>query len=151
MGIIKPNCELWFVWFKGCILPDTRPTLIVWQSIESETAAPITDIIISLMLQKANPMQQDRYHINFKNRRTTITMDIIISELLAVKLGMLPDAPEAHSTVRAWFENTLHEKLGVNVPGGNRISQDARQYAIEALADKKLMNKVWDWRLKENG
>ena len=95
-------------------------------------------------------MQQDRYHINFKNRRTTITVDRIISELLAVKLGVLPDAPEAHSLVRVWFEETLHEKLGVNVPGGNRISQDARQYAIEALADKTLMGKVWDWRLSDS-
>lgn len=60
---------------------------------------------------------QDRYHIQFKNRRTMITVD--------------------------------HDKLGENVPGGNRISQDARQYAIEALADRKLMNAVWDWRLKE--
>ena len=92
-------------------------------------------------------MQQDRYHINFKNRRTTITMDRIISELLAIKLGVLPDAPEAHAMVRGWFENTLHEKLGLNVPGGNRISQDARYYAIEALVDKTLMDKVWDWRI----
>ena len=96
-------------------------------------------------------MQQDRYHIHFKNRRTTITVDRVISELLAVKLGVLPDAPEAHSMVRAWFENTLHDKLGVSVPGGNRISQDARRYAIEALADEKLMGKVWDWRLDNNG
>jgi len=92
---------------------------------------------------------QDRYHIQFKNRRTTITVDRIISELLAVKLGLLPNAPEAHSQIRTWFEKTLHDKLGDNVPGGNRISQDARQYAIEALADKTLMDKVWDWRLEE--
>ena len=52
--------------------------------------------------------------------------------------------------VRVWFEEMLHEKLGVNVPGGNRISQDARQYAIEALADKALMGKVWDWRLSDS-
>lgn len=96
-------------------------------------------------------MQQDRYHINFKNRRTTITVDRIISELLAVKLGVLPDSPEAHSMVREWFEGMLHEKLGVNVPGGNRISQDARRYAIEALADKQLIDKVWDWRLNHVG
>ena len=92
---------------------------------------------------------QDRYHIRFRNRRTTITVDRVISELLAAKLGTSPKAPRAHSQVRAWFEKTLHDKLGENVPGGNRISQDARQYAIEALADKTLMNKVWDWRLEE--
>ena len=91
--------------------------------------------------------QQNRYHICFKGRRTTITVDNIISELLAVKLGMLPDAPEAHAQVRDWLEVTLHDKLGENVPGGSRISQYARVYAIEALADKKLMGQVWDWRL----
>jgi len=95
--------------------------------------------------------QQDRYHIHFKGRRTTITVDSIISQLLAVKLGLLPDAPEAHTVVRDWLEATLHDKLGENVPGGNRISQYARVYAIEALADKKLMKQVWDWRLAGDG
>ena len=92
---------------------------------------------------------QDRYHIRFRNRRTTITVDRIVSELLAAKLGVSPTVPEAHSQIRAWFEKTLHDKLGENLPGGNRISQYARQYAIEALADKTLMSKVWDWRLEE--
>lgn len=90
---------------------------------------------------------QKRYHIQFQGRRTTVTVDRVISELLAVKLGVLPDAPEAHSRVREWLEETLHDKLGMNVPGGNRISQYARQYAIEALAKPKLMSQVWDWRL----
>jgi len=93
-------------------------------------------------------MKQDRYHINFKNRRTTITVDRTVSELLAIKLGVLPDSPDAHARVREWFEETLHEKLGFSVPGGMHISQDARHYAIEALADKKLMDKVWKWRIE---
>ena len=90
---------------------------------------------------------QKRYHVRFQGRRTTVTVDSIISQLLAVKLGVLPDDPEAHALVREWLEETLHDKLGVNVPGGNRISQYARQYAIEALAEPGLMGKVWDWRL----
>ena len=92
---------------------------------------------------------QQRYHIHFQNRRTTITVDSFISELLAVKLGVLPDDPEAHGIVRRWIETTLREKLGDQVPGGNRISQYARQYAVEALVDQQLMSKVWDWRLME--
>ena len=98
----------------------------------------------------ASQVSQTRYHIQFNNRRTTITVDSIISELLAVKLGMSPDDPDAHSTVRDWLEKTLHDKLGENVPGGNRISQYARAYAVEALANKKLMTKVWDWRLSQD-
>ena len=94
---------------------------------------------------------QNRYHINFQNRRTTITVDTFISELLAVKLGSLPDDPNAHGLVREWLETALREKLGELVPGGNRVSQYARQYAVEALADKKLMSKVWDWRIERQG
>jgi hypothetical protein len=90
---------------------------------------------------------QQRYHIRFQGRRTTVTVDKIVSQLLAVKLGVLPDAPQAYALVREWLEETLHDKLGGNVPGGNRISQYARQYAIEALAEPDLMGKVWDWRL----
>lgn len=93
---------------------------------------------------------QQRYHIRFHQRRTTVTVDRIISELLAVKLGVLPDDPEAHSLVRSWLEETLHDKLGENVPGGNRVSQYARQYAVEALARPGLMGKVWDWRLSQS-
>ena len=93
---------------------------------------------------------QTRYHIQFNNRRTTITVDSIISELLVVKFGLFPDDPRAHSTVRDWLEKTLHDKLGENVPGGNRISQYARVYAIEELANNRLMKQVWDWRLSQD-
>ena len=93
---------------------------------------------------------QTRYHIQFNNRRTTITVDSIISELLAVNFGLLPDDPYAHATVRNWLEKTLHDKLGENVPGGNRISQYARVYAFEELAKKRLMDRVWDWRLSKD-
>ena len=93
---------------------------------------------------------QTRYHIDFNNRRTTITVDSIISELLAVNFGLLPDDPAAHATVRNWLEKTLHDKLGENVPGGNRISQYARVYAVEELAKKRLMDRVWDWRLSKD-
>jgi len=95
-------------------------------------------------------VSQSRYHIQFNNRRTTITVDSIVSELLAVKFGLLPDDPDAHSTIRDWFEKTLHDKLGENVPGGSRISQYARVYAVEELANKKLMSQVWDWRLSKD-
>ena len=92
---------------------------------------------------------QQRYHIHFQNRRTTITVDSIIAELLAVKLGTLPNHPEAHSLIREWFETTLRKNLGDQVPGGNRISQYARQYAVEVLANRQLMRKVSNWRLTQ--
>lgn len=90
---------------------------------------------------------QDRYHIRFKGRRTTITLDKILSQLLAIQLGITPDPKTYHSPVRQWLQETLTENLGENVPGGNFISQYARQYAIEAIAQPKLMQQLVDYRL----
>ncbi len=109
----------------------------------------VWDIIVSQTKESIFMIDQNRYHIQFQGRRTTITVDNIISELLAVKLGVPTAPPDAHSLVREWLENTFHEKLGQNVPGGNRISQYARVYAIEAVADKNLMESVWDCRLDQ--
>ena len=120
----------------------------------------MVDIIVSLQnlfgyyyipINKGSSVtSQQRYHIHFQNRRTTITVDSIISELLAVKLGTLPNDPKAHGIIRGWFETNLRENLGDQMPRANRVSQYARQYAIEVLADKQLMNKVSDWRLTQN-
>lgn len=92
---------------------------------------------------------QNRYHIQFKGRRTTITLDKILSELIATKLGFSPEQEGVHSIVQQWLQTTLTENLGENVPGGNRISQYARKYAIEAIADPDLMEKILDWRLSQ--
>lgn len=91
---------------------------------------------------------QDRYHIRFKGRRTTVTLDKILSELIAAEFGVPLGREDFHSTVQQWLQETLTNKLGQNVPGGNSISQYARLYAIESIAKRDLMEKVWDWRLQ---
>lgn len=92
----------------------------------------------------------DRYHIRFAGRRTTITLDKILSELLGAELGVALGEKTYHSTVQQWLQATLNDKLGHNVPGGNSISQYARQYAIEAIAKRELMDKVWESRLLDD-
>jgi len=89
-------------------------------------------------------MKQDRYHIQFQNRRTTLTLDTILSELLAIMHGVAPHTEEAHGVVRQWLQATLTEKLGANTPSGNSISQYARRYATEAIASPDLMGKLWE-------
>ena len=69
---------------------------------------------------------QDRYHIRFQGRRTTVTLDKILSELIAMSFGLTPDRTDYHSTVQQWLQATLTDKLGENVPGGSHISQYAR-------------------------
>lgn len=90
---------------------------------------------------------QIRYHIQLNNKRTTISVDNIISDLLAFKLGFHPENAAAYPAIRAWFEQTIRNKLGNNLPRNSRVSQWARIYAIEAIADPDLMEKVWDSRI----
>ena len=92
---------------------------------------------------------QDRYHIRFKGRRTTVTLDKILSNLIAAEFGVMPDRADYHSTVQQWLQATLTDKLGQNVPGGTSISQYARLYAIEFIAKRDLMDRVIDWRLSQ--
>ena len=45
---------------------------------------------------------QDRYHIQFKGRRTTLTLDKILSQLIAASFGVMPDHKDYHPTVQQW-------------------------------------------------
>ena len=47
------------------------------------------------------------YHVTPGDHRTTVSIDNILSELLALKLGYDPDAPEAHAAVRQWLQDRL--------------------------------------------
>jgi len=87
---------------------------------------------------------QDRYHIFFGKRRTTISMDNILSELMAFRLGEQPGTKEAHRAVRLWLQDTLPNKVGTG-RGRRDASQWARRCLIECVADKKLSAKRNDW------
>lgn len=98
----------------------------------------------------ASPFQ-DRYHIRFQDRKTTMTLDKILSELLALHVANItPDHPDYHATVQQWLQRTLTERLGETVPNGSSISQQARKYAIEAVARPELIEALWEWRLQGN-
>ena len=92
---------------------------------------------------------QSRYHIQLKDRRTTITMDTVASELLAVMLKVEPNSKEAHTTIRIWLNEAVTEALGDDIPSNSRISTWARRLAIEAIARPKLMNQVIEHRIAD--
>jgi len=89
-----------------------------------------------------------RYHITFGNKRTTITVDTILSQMMAVKLGETPDTLEAHGAVREWLQKILVSKLGDD-EARKDASQWARRYLIEAIADKKISKQWEDWWLED--
>ena len=62
------------------------------------------------------------YHITLGDHRTTVSIDDTLSELLALKLGHDPDAPEAHGAVRQWLQDRLDQvsaelRVSINGPG----------------------------------
>ena len=88
---------------------------------------------------------QIRFHISFSGQRTTISVDRLLFELMALRLKVPPDDEYAHSTVKEWLQDTMISKLG-DQPGRKNASQWARRYLIEAIADKRLYNRWEDWR-----
>ena len=86
-----------------------------------------------------------RFHITFGKTRTTITVDTILSEMMAIHLHQKPGTEEAHRAVRLWLQDTLISHLG-SYEGRNNASQYARRYLIEAIADNKISNEWVDWK-----
>lgn len=87
-------------------------------------------------------MGQDIYHVLLGKRRTTVSLDQIISVLLSLKLGHDPGTEDAHAAVRAY----LQEKLDVlNDPHWTSVSQWLRKEVVLDLLDKKLSAKYEKW------
>lgn len=92
---------------------------------------------------------QTRYHITFGKKRTTITVDSILSEMMAIKLNQTPDTEDAYRAVRLWLQDTLVSKLG-DYEGRNDASQYARKYLIEAIADRKISKEWGNWLISRD-
>src|ERR1700730_8983675 len=75
------------------------------------------------------------YHVTLGDHRTTVSIDNILSELMALKLGHDPDAPEAHGAIRRWLQDRLDD---ANDPGRSRTSQWLQAQIVEALVSDKL-------------
>jgi hypothetical protein len=61
-----------------------------------------------------------RYHITRGGRETTVTIDDILSEMLALKLGHAPDGDQANRAVRDWMQDCLDKSAD---PGRIHVSQ----------------------------
>lgn len=90
---------------------------------------------------------QKRFHIYFDSDRTTITVDEILFELLALKLKMLPDDEQAHSEVRNWLQEKIELEIGT-MDIRKDASQWARLFLIEEIANSRLMKEHDTWSNK---
>ena len=87
-------------------------------------------------------MGQDIYHVVLGRRRTTVSLDKMVSTLLSLKLGHDPGIEDAHSAVRAYLQTKLDQ---ANDPRRTSVSQWLRQEVLLDLVDKKLSTKYWTW------
>ena len=101
-----------------------------------------SDIIVS-KLGKETTIQ--RFHIQFARHRTTVSVDKILSAMLAIKLGQEPETPAAHRAVREWLQERLPDKVGNDRGIGKRTSQHAKVLIVEEIADKKLSSRYDAW------
>ena len=89
-------------------------------------------------------LNQKKLHIQFDGQRTTISVDMMLFEMMAIRLEAQPDSPEAHGVVKEWLQAMLIANLG-SQSGRKSASQFARRYMIEEIADQRLHRKWQDW------
>ncbi len=86
-------------------------------------------------------MTSKRYHLQLDTHRTTISMDKIISDLMAIKLEMTLGTKEAHMAVRKQLESFIAHDLG---RGGRGLGEYIAEKAILFISDNILSEKYWE-------
>ena len=87
-----------------------------------------------------------RYHVRIGQKRTTVSLDRTLSELLALKLGEQPYSAQSHTAIRHWLQQRLDAD---NDPGRYSVSQWLQSEVVHTLVDKKLSNRYTQWLLHE--
>ncbi len=86
-------------------------------------------------------MTSVRYHIQLR-RRTTVSMDKIVSDLLSIKLKTIPGTPEAHQAISKKLDEFIaHDRDR----GGELISHYINKHALLFLVDNMLSEQYWDY------
>lgn len=83
-----------------------------------------------------------RYHIQLASHRTTVSLDKIISDMIAIKLGETPGTKQAHRTVRQHLEQCVSESS--DKESASYILYKIRKEAILFITDNSLSEKYLD-------
>jgi hypothetical protein len=91
-------------------------------------------------------MKDVQVHVSIKKRRTTITLDRIISDLIAIKLGQKPGTQAGQAAVRGQVQGWID---GVDDPLMVRVSQLVAARAVLFLVDPKTGDDYWAYATGE--
>jgi hypothetical protein len=86
-------------------------------------------------------MNAVRYHLQLNSHRTTISLDKILSDLIAIKLGAKPGTKEAHSIVRNQLAQFISHDRG---RAGHGLGRYLTEHAVLFVSDKILSDKYWE-------
>lgn len=87
-----------------------------------------------------------RYHLQLSNHRTTISLDKIISNLMAIKLDVVPGTKEAHMVVRKQLESFIAHDLERS---GQGLGEYITEKSVLFITDKIISGKYWEWWNKQ--
>ena len=75
------------------------------------------------------------FHLSIDGKRTTVSLDPILANYLAVSLGAHPETPEAKTAIREWAAKSLANWVAfdAHLP----LSAQVRQLAIQRIVDPK--------------
>ena len=86
-----------------------------------------------------------RFNLRVGARRTSVTLDGVLSGYLALHLGHVPQTAGAHRAVREWLQARIDED---NDPGRHGVSRWLQQQVLEVIVDQALVRAYDDWLLE---
>ena len=98
-----------------------------------------------------------RYQLTILNKRTTIPINEIISDLIAIKLGFSSVTKDTHVAVRKQIEKLILPYYDPKSPCynlyciNNKLTQVITNEAILWLAEKELTRKYYEYKIKGYG
>lgn len=91
-------------------------------------------------------MSKVRYHVQLNSHRTTVSLDGIIAELMAIKLNTKPGTTFAHAAVRKQIDAFIERDRG---RPGYGLARYVTEQAVLFISDKLLSDKYWQhWEHK---
>lgn len=91
-------------------------------------------------------MSKVRYHVQLNSHRTTVSLDKIISELMAIKLDTKPGTATAHTAVRQKIDEFIERDRG---RPGYGLARYITEQAVLFIADTMLSEQYWSYWINE--
>jgi hypothetical protein len=95
-----------------------------------------------------------RYHLTISKKRTTISMDKTISDLIAIKLGFTATSKDTHAAIRKQLEKLILPYYDPKSPYYNlylinySLTQFVTQQVILWLVGEELTGKYYEYKVK---